>query len=218
MAALLLLAVLLPLSTRWVWQQMASSHVPLWVKQVLGGGVSPFPVFPWAGFFFVGALVGLGLTGLALTRQKVALLTVAGLLAMALTAFTPISHLTASSPFLFSWRLGVPFLIFAATLLLPTTWVSRVAPIGRASLWIYVIHLPITYGWGWWRGLDTRIGHSLDAWPALGVALSVTAFSVIVALSSQRLLALGKARKKRTQASSKAALPAIETAEIQTSV
>jgi hypothetical protein len=61
------------------------------------------------------------------------------------------------------------------------------APVGRASLWVYIIHLPMVYGWSTWPGLAGVWGHSLEVVPALETALGVLAVSLALALPAKRL-------------------------------
>lgn len=216
MWVLALLGAALPLVSESVWMALSGPQASFYLQQVFGGGVSPFSFFPWAGFFFVGAFVGLVMQRLSTLGQKVLFLSVTAVLAMALTGRAPVALMAPTSPLLFSWRLGVPLLILAAAMMVPPSLALRVAPVGRASLWVYVIHLPITYGWAYWRGLDTRIGHTLEPLPALGVALGVACFSVVVALLGQRAKRAWTARKATARRLEEKPLTGLDGASAQT--
>jgi hypothetical protein len=52
---------------------------------------------------------------------------------------------------------------------------------GRSSLWLYVLHLPVVYGWAGTPGLAGRVGPTLELGPALGVGLGLLAVSFAIA-------------------------------------
>jgi acyltransferase len=66
------------------------------------------------------------------------------------------------------------------------------APLGRASLWLYVLHLPVVYGWAGTPGLAGRVGPTLGLLPALGVGLGLLA--VCFAISRLWQVVRGKTR------------------------
>jgi len=47
----------------------------------------------------------------------------------------------------------------------------RLSPLGRNSLWVYVLHIPVVYGWAGIQGLAERVGPTLSLSAALGVGL-----------------------------------------------
>ncbi|MFZ5467820.1 MAG: acyltransferase family protein, partial [Myxococcota bacterium] len=172
-----LAAVGMPWATPWVWSTL--SHAPSWAQQTLGGGDAPFPLFHWAGYFFIGAFLGVTLSHWerARVRGVIALLALAAL-AMLAAGPTPAAQMALASWTKFVWRLGGTLILLALAMALPERWARALAPVGRASLWVYVIHLPIVYGWALWPGLSTLVGPTLSPSVAVATALGVTAVSV----------------------------------------
>jgi acyltransferase len=68
----------------------------------------------------------------------------------------------------------------------PATAAARVAPVGRASLGVYAIHVPIVYGWSTYAGLTARVGPHLGVGRALLVACAVLAASFALHLAFQQ--------------------------------
>ena len=139
------------------------------------GGTSPFPLFPWSAHFFAGALVGL-LAGDARGRRA-ALLGAIGAVLAAATCWTGVGTMPPGQPVLIVFRTGAVLALFAALSAVPERLAARVAPLGRASLGVYAIHLPIVYGWSTFDGLASRLGQTLGAGQALLVAAAVLAAS-----------------------------------------
>lgn len=151
------------------------------------GGTSAFPLFPWAAYFLAGTLVGLlappdrrGAAGLAV---------VAAVLILATTQWLGLSHRTPGSPVLVAYRVGVVLAVLALLSLVPGSLAARAAPLGKSSLGVYAIHLPIVYGWYpfpfyFWcyplRGLWNTVGRALG--PAAGVAVAVLVLAASYAL------------------------------------
>jgi acyltransferase len=135
------------------------------------GGTSPFPLFPWAGHFFVGALVGL------LAGGRARALAAVGAVLVAATCWTGVGTMPPGHPVLFAFRTGAVLLLFAALSAVPARAAAALAPLGRASLGVYAIHLPVVYGWSTYDGLATRVGPTLRPLAALGVAAAVLAGS-----------------------------------------
>jgi uncharacterized membrane protein len=120
-----------------------------------------FPLFPWGGFVFAGALVG-ELVDAARTSARrdrwlqaaLAGASVAGIWVAWEASFQPALYPTASfwhdSPTFFFIRLGV------ATAVLPVSWflaqgrdasvLAPAATLGRSSLFVYWIHIEMVYG------------------------------------------------------------------------
>jgi uncharacterized membrane protein len=120
-----------------------------------------FPLFPWAGFLFAGALVGDLIDATRRERRRqialqsgLALAAAAGVTLGWLASFQPAIYPSASfwhdSPTFFFIRLGL------VTLLVPCAWVvEHLAPgpflrplvtLGRSSLFVYWIHIEMVYG------------------------------------------------------------------------
>jgi uncharacterized membrane protein len=125
------------------------------------GGLSNFVFFPWAGFVFAGAIVGLVLDAVRTRRQEhVANLGFALIgTAIAVTAhelsfvptWYPQSHFWTTSPAFFFLRLGIMTAAIAVAYLWELrpggahNW-SPLRQLGRTSLFIYWIHVEIVYG------------------------------------------------------------------------
>ena len=176
--ALALLAVGIPLASHWMWG--ATTGWPVELRQAVGMPGSRFPLFPWASFFFAGALAA---HLLRLPRpgwpQGLALVALgAGLLA--LTQRLP-QDWSPTSAWLVTFRVGEGLLVLGAINLVPQVLSRLVAPLGRTSLWIYVLHLPVVYGWAGTPGLAERVGPTLGLVSALGVGLGLLAVCFAVA-------------------------------------
>jgi hypothetical protein len=149
------------------------------------GGTSAFPLFPWIGYSFVGAILGL-LAGRGEGRRA-ALIGAVGIALVAVGAGSG-AALPLGDPRLFALRTGVVLVLLAALSTLPAALSARVRPVGRASLALYVIHLPIVYGWSTHLGLLQRVGPRLSFGAALaaGLAVLVAGFVLRAALARVR--------------------------------
>ena len=166
------------------------------------GEYTTFTLLPWAGFVFAGAAVGVVLAevrGEAAERRVHGALTAAGVLLIAggfVAAAQPSIYRSASfwtsSPTWFAIRVGI--LMIALMLCFVTervsheitkarsptslfrvfvfSWQSPLAKMGRASLFIYWIHVELVYGYAsWlWRG-------RLPLW---GAVVGFMTFSVVM--------------------------------------
>lgn len=195
MAALLGLAGLFAFVAPAVRASVDAGGWPLVLEQALAGRTSNFPLFPWSAYFFVGGLTGLGLAGVRRWPQWVCL-AVPGTTVLALMALWG-GDPHDSDPTLVAWRLGLLAVVAGAAMLLPSRWDGVLGPVGRASLWVYVIHLPLAYGWSTFSGLGGRLGHSRAALPALGLALGVLSVSLALALLAKTLYGRLRARRSR---------------------
>ncbi|WP_233577370.1 acyltransferase family protein [Citreicoccus inhibens] len=171
LGVLLALAVGIPLVSPTMWG--LGEHLPAPVQQFIGNGEgSRFPFFPWAGFFFAGAVTA---HVLGLLRpgwpQGLALLAVGGALVW-LTRFSP-GEWTATSAIMVQYRVGQGLLVLGGVNLVPQRLSALLAPLGRLSLWIYVLHLPVVYGWAGIPGLSGRVGPTLGVPAALGVGAAL---------------------------------------------
>ncbi len=86
-----------------------------------------------------------------------------------------------TSAWLVTFRVGEGLLVLGAINLVPQVLSRLVAPLGRTSLWIYVLHLPVVYGWAGTPGLAERVGPTLGLVSALGVGLGLLAVCFAVA-------------------------------------
>jgi len=189
-----LLAVAFAFLAPTVWQSLGGSGKSLFWAQTLGGGDSRFSLFPWAAYFFSGAALGV----LFARDSRVGLGLLAGL-ALVLAGHSWLSEgsgsghvllLTDDSPRKFVWRLGPVMVLFLAAFCLPRKVAQAIAPVGRASLWAYVLHLPICYGWGFWHGLATHVGKSLSVLEACGLGLVMVIFTALWAPALRHLYGL----------------------------
>jgi predicted AlkP superfamily pyrophosphatase or phosphodiesterase/peptidoglycan/LPS O-acetylase OafA/YrhL len=139
------------------------------------GGTSPFPIFPWAAHFFAGAL--LGLVSRSAPRRIAASMAGVGAVLVAGTFWTGVATMPVGHPLLLTFRAGVILLLLAALSVVPAGLAARLAPLGRASLGVYAIHVPIVYGWSTLPGLAARVGPTLPVGGALAAAAAVLAAS-----------------------------------------
>ncbi|HVO20284.1 MAG TPA: acyltransferase family protein [Anaeromyxobacter sp.] len=148
------------------------------------GGTSAFPLVPWSAYFFAGTLIGL----LAPADRRGAVGTAfAGAILVGVTVlWSGLGDRAPGDPVLIGFRLGVVLLVLGALELVPARWAARAAPLGRSSLGVYAIHLPIVYGWSTVPGLSFRLGRTLGVGEALAVAALVLGASFVLS----RLLAL----------------------------
>jgi uncharacterized membrane protein len=165
------------------------------------GGTSPFPLFPWVGYFFAGCLVGLAV-GDGSRRAVRGLVAVGAALVLA-TFWQGVGTALPGAPALIAFRIGVILLLLATLSAVPPAAAASLAPLGRLSLVIYALHLPLVYGWSTVAGLATRIGPRLGAVAALGVALGVLLGSATAAWVLTWLWA-GLARLARRPATARA--------------
>ncbi len=188
------LTVLLPLVTGVVAASAAQRPLPLVLQSALVMDArSPFPVLPWAGYFFAGALVGLLLTKIARQWGKALLLLCLGAAIAAGAWAVGVAQLPGSSAVLFAWRLGQVLMIASLATVLPMAFASRLAPIGKASLVVYVAHLPVVYGWSTFAGLGSRLGRSLELWQVAIIAAVLLAMGMGIA----SLIGWGKGRLRQ---------------------
>lgn len=155
------------------------------------GGTSTFPLVPWTGYFFVGAIVGL-LAGDGAGRRAAAL-GLAGAALVAATGWAAVGVMPPGHPVLFLFRAGAVLLLLAVLSAVPARLARGLAPLGRASLGIYAIHLAIVWGWSTRQGLAQRVGPSLGAAEALGVAAAVLVASFALHLAAAAALRAGAA-------------------------
>lgn len=172
-----LLAIGLPFAASSIWG--AFDGAPLMVQQSLGGGTAPFPLFPWAGYFFAGALLASLTQGIP-PQIRTRWLTVIGIGLVVASGAIGMDGGSASRADVYFARLGQVLLLVALVSLLPATLSARMGPVGRASLGVYVVHLVVVYGWAFWPGLWNRIGRTLDFTEAFGLGLTVFAGSLLV--------------------------------------
>ena len=169
-----------------------------------------FTLFPWAGFVFVGAVVGMLVESMRRTehpmRLQLGLAAAGGALAFAgyRAAFLPSiyqhSEFWTSSPTFFFLRAGL------ITLLLPSAYLWERAPwrgiisswspleeFGRSSLFVYWIHVEMVYGFIAWP-----LRRSLSFQAAILAYALFTAFLLGLVLLKNHRLSLRKAGSLRS--------------------
>ena len=188
-AALAVLAVGIPLASGWAWTAVANAPVEL--RQAVGMPGARFPLFPWAGFFFAGALVAHLLRAMRPGwPQGLALLVFGGAVMLA-TSRLP-ANWSPQSAWLVAFRVGEGLLVLGAINLVPQVLTRPLAPLGRTTLWLYVLHLPVVYGWAGISGLAGRVGPVLGLGAALLVGLTLLAVCYGIALLVRRIRRAGR--------------------------
>ena len=190
-AALSAAAAAFAMTTPIVRGSAAVGALPLWLQWYIRpyGDLTIFTLFPWAAFVFAGGAAGV-LVGASITTERaertvhVALATAGALLIIVgfWTASRPtIYHASSfwtSSPAWFAIRLGILMAAFEALYLVSRVvapaarWQAGLARLGRASLFIYWIHVELVYGYASWLWR-----HRLPLW---GTAFAFVAFSSLI--------------------------------------
>ncbi len=132
------------------------------------GGHSPFPLVPWTAYFFAGCLVGL-LAGHG-GRRANRVMALVGAALVAATWWQEVGTAPPGDPALIAFRIGLVLVLLAGLARLPPALTSALAPVGRLSLWVYALHLPVVYGWSTVPGLAWRVGPTLG--PGAGHAVA----------------------------------------------
>jgi uncharacterized membrane protein len=173
------------------------------------GGLSNFVFFPWAGFVFAGAIVGLILDGLRTRRQEHLANLGFALVGVALTvaayelsffpSWHPQSQFWTTSPAFFFIRLGIMTTAIGMAYgwgLRPgsaSKW-SPLQQLGRTSLFIYWIHVEMVYG------VLSRPLHKRLSWELSWVALALFClFMLWCSIYKDRVVARWKAQKSGAQ-------------------
>jgi uncharacterized membrane protein len=166
----------------------ALDRLPMWMQWYIrpAGEYTTFTAFPWAGFVFAGAAVGVALCAVRASRARVhAALAIIGLTLVWIGFYTASlpsiyreSSFWNSSPTYFAIRVGVITTAFAGLY-----GFERLASryglafpglelFGRRSLFVYWIHVELVYGYATWP-----IHRRLPMW---GVALAFVVFSALM--------------------------------------
>jgi uncharacterized membrane protein len=169
--------------------------MPVWIQWYLrpSGGHTLFTLFPWAGFVFAGGAVGSLIaharaplydrrSHLAVGGCGVALIAV-GSYASTLPTIYRQSSFWSSSPTFFIIRVGVLMVTLMAAHWLAGPLGRRgvtlepLQRLGRASLFIYAVHIPIVYGW-----MTQPFRSHLAVWPMVAAfgAFSIAMYALVL--------------------------------------
>lgn len=160
--------------------------LPVWVQWYVrpAGEQTTFTAFPWAGFVFAGAAVGVLLAKTARSDERRvhtlvgvagAVLIASGLYTATLPALYKQASFWTSSPTYFVFRVGVLMVFLAglrgvesivASAGVAFEWLAR---FGRRSLLVYWVHVELVYGYATWP-----LHHRLPLW---GVATAYVLFT-----------------------------------------
>lgn len=175
-------------------------------------GRTNFTLFPWAGFLFAGAAVGVlldGRRGRAAERNLHGLLVAAGA-ALALAAFlasylpSPYtrSDFWTTSPAFFFLRAGILVVLAGAAWfwqeMPPLTLPGSFRPMqrfGRSSLFVYWIHVEMVYSW-----MSQPLHKSLSLPGSMAAFAAFTLFLFALVILKQRYWDKGRLRASRSHA------------------
>jgi peptidoglycan/LPS O-acetylase OafA/YrhL len=99
------------------------------------------------------------------------------------------SDWSATSPWMVAYRVGQGLMVMGAIMLAPQRVSGLLAPLGNMSLWLYVLHLPVVYGWADIAGLAGRVGPTLGLPAALGVGVALLLACALLARAGRWVLA-----------------------------
>jgi acyltransferase len=193
MVVLFALALLCVVSAESIWAFWANPDSNMVWAQTLGGGSSRFSIFPWSAYFLVGAAFGIALA--RWPRMAFGFLLGAMTIFLVLdvwgrnTLFLNIQSLPDWAPRKVIWRAGPVLALLLLAFALPSRVSQSLGPVGRSSLWAYVLHLPLCYGWGHWHGLATHVGRTLSAAQACALGVGMVLFTALTAPLLRRLYA-----------------------------
>ncbi|WP_426754051.1 acyltransferase family protein [Myxococcus sp. Y35] len=176
---LAVMAVGLPLMSATV--RTMSEGLPGPLTQLIGtDGFSRFAFFPWAAYFFAGALAANLLGALRPgVPQGLALLVLGSGLFWFMRGQP--QDWGPASAWLVAYRVGQGMMVLGLVNMLPTRVSGLLAPLGRLSLWVYVLHLPVVYGWSSYQGLSSRVGPTLSLSAGLGIGVALLLACALVA-------------------------------------
>lgn len=205
-------ALITPLvrSAAWV------DRLPVWCQWYLrpAGEYTVFTVLPWSGFVFAGAAAGVlvgAMRRLDADRRLHAALGLSGVALIAIGFYTASrpsiyaqSAFWTSSPTFFAIRVGILLVVVAllrsAALLragagiVPTRAAGlAVERLGRASLFVYWVHVQLVYGWIAWP-----LRHRLLVWQSVVAFVAVSGVMYGLIGMRDRALAMRSARQVRS--------------------
>jgi uncharacterized membrane protein len=186
------LATLFAMLTPVVRTAAIVDSLPLWFQWYVrpAGDMTPFTLFPWAGFVLAGAASGVILSGVDDPREErrvqfafagVGLVLLwLGLYMSGRSSIYEHAEFWTSSPTWFAIRVGVMMMLVAALFGVgeisagsaqPTEW-RWLARLGQSSLFVYWIHVELVYGYATWL-LRQRL-------PVEGAIIAATLFTVLI--------------------------------------
>jgi uncharacterized membrane protein len=200
-------AALVALVTPIVRASPVVDTLPTWVQWYMrpAGEYTTFTLFPWSGFVFAGAAAGAILArvrGDAIERRALQAIGLAGALLVAVGFYTAslpsiyaASSFWTSSPTWFAIRAGVLMAGFALVAAIPEgggvmrAWQTPLAVLGRASLFVYWIHVELVYGYASWLWR-----HRLPVWLSVAAYLAFTALMFAAVRARDRYVVRRAAR------------------------
>ena len=209
--ATLAMTLLTPLIRTAPWLAPVPDPIEAYLRPVRP--LTSFTFFPWAGFVFAGAIVGLMLDGARTRREESRANLLFGLAGAGLAAaawgasYLPSpyarSDFWTSSPSFFFLRTG----LLTAAVALAYAWQLRpgglekwspLQQLGRASLFIYWIHVEMVYGL-----ISVRLHKALtlkEAWLAFA---AFTGFMLMCAILKERVVRWWRTRQQRLVATAR---------------
>jgi uncharacterized membrane protein len=151
-----LVAMITPVVRSSPWLSPLPDPIEWYIRPIPGRGT--FTLFPWAGFLLAGTVVGLWLDSVRAAEDERrinitfavvgATLAIAGYGASFLPSIYRESSFWTTSPTFFFLRLGVLILSLPLAYAWNRAWTGRslLQEFGRASLFIYWIHVELAYG------------------------------------------------------------------------
>lgn len=160
------------------------SVVSMALAQALGGS-SPFPMLPWLAYFVAGSLVGLLVPP---GRRSALAMVAAASTAIAMLRWIGLGNRPLEGLVLVFFRIAVALALLGGLAALPSALGSKLAPLGKRSLAVYALHIPIVYGWSSFPGLSWRVGPTVGIPQAILIGLLVLA----VSFATARTLAIAR--------------------------
>ncbi len=182
-ATFAIVAILIALVTPIVRASASVDLLPLWFQWYVrpAGEFTTFTMLPWSGFVFAGAAVGVLIASTTGARRLHAVLAVVGVLMIAgglyaasrPSIYTVPVNFWTSSPTFFAVRVGILMVVLAALSFVPPfAALEPLAALGRASLFVYWIHVELVYGYASWLWR-----HRLPLW---AWAIGYLAFTLLI--------------------------------------
>ncbi len=201
--AALLNIILYPFVSQIEWIEIFATPIAAYFYS---GSGSQFPLFPWAAYVILGAVLGtyLSKNSMAFRSVKFSLyLALFGYLSI-IIAYTgnmiensllETNYFSIRYVHIFFERVGMVLFINAALSLIAIKVESIpqvVILIGRNTLLIYVVHLVILYGSAWNRGINFYFGKTFDPFITITSAL----FMIVIMIGLVKLLHYFKIKNK----------------------